>query len=114
MKKDFMFAPIMLAVGVVLFLFRATGLPVHIAVSVVGMFVLAMYTAATKKGWQIPALEIIMRICYGTALITGPIVMKIKDVVALQIAHKASAALFVLLLVVLFVHKLIANKTAKN
>ena len=114
MKKDFIFAHIMLAVGGGLFLFRATGLPVHIAVSVVGMFVLAMDTAAPKKGWKIPALEIIMRICYGTALITGPIVMKIKDVVALQIAHKASAALFVVLLVVLFVHKLIANKTAKN
>ena len=114
MKKDFICAPIMLAVGVVLFLFRATGLPVHIAVAVVGMFVLAMYTAATKKGWKIPALEISMRICYGLALITGPIVIKLEDVVALQIVHKASAALFVLLLVVLFVHKLIANKTAKN
>ena len=114
MKKDFIFASIMLAVGAVLFLFKATGLPVHIAVAVVGMFVLAMYTAATKKGWKILALEIIMRICYGAALITGPIVMKIKDVVALQIAHKASAALFVVLLVVLFVHKLIVNKAAKK
>ncbi len=114
MKKDFIFAPIMLAVGVVLFLFRATGMPVHIAVSVIGMFVLAMYTAATKKGWRIPALEIIMRICYGVALITGPIVMKLANIVALQIAHRAGAVLFVVLLVVLFVHKLIANKMKQN
>ena len=114
MKKELLFAPIMLAVAILLFLFRATGLPVHIAVSVAGMFVLAMYTAATKKGWKIPALEIIMRACYGIALITGPIVMKINDILALQIAHRASAALFVVLLVVLFVHKLIVNKTAKN
>ena len=114
MKKDLIFVPIMLAVGVVLFLCSVTGLPVHIVVSIVGMFVLAVYTAATKKGWKIPTLEIIMRACYGVALITGPIVMKVKDVVALQIVHRAGAALFVVLLVALFVHKLIANKKAQN
>ena len=114
MKKDLIFAPIMLAVGVALFLLKATGLPVHIAVSVLGMFVLAIYTATTKKGWKIPPLEIIMRICYGIALITGPVVMKIKDILALQIVHKASAALFVVLLIVLFVHKLIVNKKVKD
>jgi hypothetical protein len=75
---------------------------------------LAVYTAATKKGWKIPALEIIMRVCYGIALITGPIVMNVKDIAALNIAHKASAALFVVLIVVLFVHKLIANQKAKK
>jgi hypothetical protein len=114
MKKDLIFAPIMLVVGVVLALLRFTGMPVHIAVSVVGMFVLAVYTAATKKEWKIPALEIIMRAFYGIALVTGPIVMNFKNIVALGIAHRASAALFVVLLVVLFVHKLIVNKKAKN
>lgn len=114
MKKDMIFAPIMLAVGVVLFWLKATGFPVHIAVSVIGLLVLAVYTAATKKEWKIPALEIIMRAFYGVALITGPIVMKVKNIVVLNIAHKASAALFVVLLVVLFVHKLIANKQTKN
>jgi hypothetical protein len=114
MKKDLIFAPIMLIVAILLFLFRATGIPVHIVVSVVGMFVLAIYTAATKKTWKIPSLEIVMRACYGIALITGPIVLKLKNIVALNIAHKASAALFVVLLVVLFVHKLIVNKKAKN
>jgi hypothetical protein len=114
MKKDLIYAPAMLAVGILLFLFKATGLPVHIAVSVLGLFVLAAYTAVTKKGWKLPALEIIMRACYGVALITGPIVMKINDILALQIAHRASAALFGVLLVVLFVHKLIVNKKSKN
>lgn len=114
MKKDLIFAPIMIAIAVVLFLLRATGMPVHIAASVVGMFVLAVYTAKTKKGWKIPALEIITRAFYGVALITGPIVMKLKDIAALKIVHKASAALFVVLLIALLVHKLIVNKTAKN
>ena len=33
MKKDLIYAPAMLAVGILLFLFKATGLPVHIAVA---------------------------------------------------------------------------------
>jgi hypothetical protein len=114
MKKDLIFAPIMLVVGIALFLLRFTGMPVHIAVSVIGLLVLAVYTAATKKEWKIPALEIIMRAFYGIALITGPIVMNVKNIVALGIVHKASAALFVVLLVVLFVHKLIVNKKTNN
>jgi hypothetical protein len=114
MKKDLIFTPIMLLVGIALFLLRFTGMPVHIAVSVIGLLVLAVYTAATKKEWKIPALEIIMRAFYGIALITGPIVMNVKNIVALGIVHKASAALFVVLLVALFVHKLIVNKKTNN
>ena len=114
MKKDLIFSTALLAVAVLLFLLRFTGISVHIAISIVGVIALVVYTVLTKKEWKIPALEIIMRACYGIALITGPIVMKINDILALQIAHRASAALFGVLLVVLFVHKLIANKKAKN
>jgi hypothetical protein len=113
-KKDLIFAPVMLLIGVLLFLLRATGMTAHIVISVIGVLALTVYTAATKKEWKIPALEIIMRALYGIALVTGVIVLKLKDIVALGIAHKASAALFVVLLVVLFVHKLIVNKKAKN
>lgn len=113
MKKDLIFAPLMLIVGALLFLLKATGMPVHIAVSVVGVLVLAAYTAATKKQWKIPALEILMRACYGIALILGIVIMNAKGIAALAIAHKVCGGLFVLLLVVLFVHKLIANKKSK-
>ena len=114
MKKDMIFAPAMLVIGILLFLLKATGMTVHIAVAIVGILVLAVYTAATKKAWKIPALEIVMRVFYGLALITGPIVMKVKDIAALNIAHKASAGLFVVLLVVLFVYKLATKKKANN
>ena len=114
MKKDLIFAPIMLLVGVALFLLDFTGMPVHIAVSVVGILVLAVYTAATKKEWKIPALEIIMRAFYGIALITGIVVMNVKGIAALAIVHKVSAALFVALLVVLFVIKLFVKKENKE
>ena len=107
MKKDFIFAPITLVIGVLLFLLKATGMPVHIAVSVLGVLVLIAYTVLTKKDWKIPALEIIMRAFYGIALITGIVIMNVHGIVALGIVHKVSAALFVVLLLVLFVHKLI-------
>ena len=112
MKKDLVFAPIMLAIGVLLFLLRATGMTAHIIISVLGLVTLVVYAIATKKEWKLPALEVLMRVFYGIALITGIVMMKVHGIAALGIVHKAGAALFALLLVVLFVHKL-ATKKAK-
>lgn len=106
MKKDLIFTPIMVVIGVLLFLLRATGMTAHIAISVIGVLVLLAYTVLTKKEWEIPALEIIMRAFYGIALITGVVIMNVHGIVVLAIIHKASAALFVVLLIVLFVKKL--------
>ena len=112
MKKEFIFAPAMLLVGVLLFLLRLTGMTAHILVSVLGIMVLAAYTAATKKSWKLPVLEVLMRAFYGIALVTGIVVMNVQSMAAIAIVHKVTAGLFVLLLVVLFVHKLIASKKA--
>lgn len=112
MKKDMIFAPIMLLVGAALFLLKYTGLPVHIAISVVGILVLAVYTAATKKEWKLPALEIIMRAFYGIALITGIVIMNVKGIEALAIVHKVSAALFMALIIVNLSYKLATKKKA--
>ena len=112
MKKDFIFAPIMLIVGALLFLFDMTGAPVHIAISVLGIFVLAVYTSVTKKEWKIPALEIAFRAFYGIALITGIIVMNVSGVLALAIIHKLASLLFLVALVALIVTKEVANKKA--
>ena len=112
MKKDLIFAPIMLLVGVALFLLRFTGMPAHIAISVVGILVLAAYTVATKKEWKIPALEIIMRAFYGIALITGIVIMNVYGIVALAIIHKVSAVLFLALQIVLLTYKAFFKKKA--
>ena len=112
MKKDLIFVPAMLLVGVLLFLFDMTGKPAHIAISVAGVFILAIYTSFTKNEWKIPVLEIVSRIFYGVALISGVIVMKVSGVAALAIAHKFSAGLFVALFLILFVHKLLSRKGA--
>ena len=111
MKKDFIFAPILLVIGVLLGLLKVTGMPVHIAISVVGVIVLVVYTVLTRKDWKIPALEMGMRVSYGIALISG-IVLKIQYIAALGIAHKIFAILFVVALIVLFIHKLIKTKKA--
>ena len=110
MKKDVIFTPVLLLIGVLLALLSVTGMVAHIAMSVVGILVLGAYTALTKKSWKIPALEIIMRACYGIALITGVVVMNVQGIAAVAIVHKVSAVLFAVLLVVLFVHKLVAAK----
>ena len=110
MKKDLIVAPIVLLIGILLFMLRTTGMTAHIILSVIGILALIAYTILTKKNWKIPALEIVMRAFYGIALITGIVMMKVHGVAALGIVHKAGAALFVILLVALFAHKLITRK----
>lgn len=110
MKKDLIFAPVLLAIGIVLGMLKMTGLTVHIAVSVVGVVVLAAYTVATKKEWTIPGLEVLMRLCYGIALISGVVVMNMENAGILAIAHKAFAGAFLVLLVVLTAKKVFAKK----
>ena len=112
MKKDLVFAPIMLLIGVLLFLLRATGMTAHIAISVIGVLVLIAYAVLTKKDWKIPALEIIMRVFYGIALITGIVIMNVHGIAALSVIHKASAVLFMVLMIVLLTHKVATNKKA--
>ena len=109
MKKDLIFAPILLVIGVLLYLLKVTGMTAHIILSVVGVVALVAYTVLNKKNWKIPALEIGMRVSYGIALISG-IILKIKHIAIMGMFHKIFAALFVIALVVLFIHKLIARK----
>ena len=109
MKKDLIFAPILLVICVALWLLKVTGMTAHIIVSVIGVGALIAYTVLTKKEWKIPALEIVMRALYGVALITG-IVLKMKYIVLLGLFHKIFASLFIVALVVLFVQKLIVKK----
>ena len=112
MKKDLIFTPAILLIGVLLFLLRATGMTAHIAISVVGILVLIAYTVLTKKDWKIPALEIIMRAFYGVALITGIVILNVHGIAALAVIHKVSAVLFMALIIVLLTHKLVTTKRA--
>ena len=99
MKKDLIFTPALLVIGVLLFLLRATGMTAHIVFSAIGVLVLIAYTVLTKKEWKVLALEIIMRVFYGIALITGAVVLNVHGIAALAVLHKVSAVLFLALLV---------------
>ena len=112
MKKDIIFTPVLLVVGILLFLLKATGIAAHIAISVVGVAALIAYSVLTKKEWKIPALEIIMRVFYGIALISGIVIMNVSGLAALAIIHKISAVLFMALIIVLLSAKLVTNKKA--
>ncbi len=107
MKKNILFLIPMLLVVVALFLLRATGMTAHIAVSVVGLVLLIAYTVATKKEWKNPALEILQRVCYGIALITGVVLMNVHGIAAISIIHKISAVLFAVLWIGVEVHRAI-------
>lgn len=112
MKKDLIFAPILVAVGAALFLLRYTGMTAHIIVSILGVATLIAYTVLTKKDWKLLPPEILMRVCYGVALLTGIVMMSLHGATAVAIAHKVCAVLFMALLVVLTVHKLATFKKA--
>lgn len=112
MKKDLIFAPIMLLVGAALCLLKFTGMTAHIAISVAGILVLGVYTVLTKKDWKLPALEIVMRAFYGIALLTGIVIMKVPGIAALAIIHKISAVLFLVSLIVLLAYKAFSKKKA--
>ena len=105
-----LFTGALLLIGVLLFLLSATGMTAHMAISVIGVFVLIAYTVLTKKNWKIPALEIIMRACYGIALITGIVIKNVDGIAALSVIHKASAVLFMVLMIVLLTFKAVTNK----
>lgn len=105
MSKNRIFLLSMAVVSLLLFLLRMTGLAAHIGVSIAGLAVMIPLTLQTRKEWKIPALEVIMRAMYLVAIVTGGILMKVYGVAALGVVHKISAALFVVLLLVLYIPK---------
>ena len=107
MKKNVLFLIPMVIIVVLLFLLRATGMKVHIAVSFVGIVILIGYTLATKKAWKKPALEILERVFYAIALITGVVLMNVHGIAVVAIVHKISAVLFAVLLIVCETQKIV-------
>ena len=105
MKKNLMFVIPMVIVEVLLFMLRATGMTVHIAVSVIGLVILVAYALATKKNWKCQVLEILHRVCYAIALISGIALKGGCTFAPMPIAHKAGAVLFVVLLIITEIHK---------
>ena len=105
MNKNCIFMISMIAVSALLFLLRVTGLAAHIVVSVLGLAIMIPYTLKTKKEWTKTPLEILMRVMYLVAIVTGGMLMKVHGIAALGMVHKIGAALFLVLLLVLYIPK---------
>ena len=107
MKKNLLFVIPMIVAAVLLFMLRATGMTAHIIVSVIGLAILVAYALTTKKSWKCPALEVLERVFYAVALISGVVLMNVHGIAALTLVHRISAVLFVVFLVVTEIHKAI-------
>ena len=105
MNKNCLFMISMIAVSALLFLLRVTGLAAHIVVSVLGLVIMIPSTLKTKKEWTKAPLEILMRLMYLVAIVTGGMLMKVHGIAALGMVHKIGAALFLVLLLVLYIPK---------
>ena len=105
MNKNRFFLISMLFVSVLLFMLRLTGLIPHIIVSVIGLAIMIPLTIKTKADWKVPALEIIMRAMYFVAIVSGGMLMKVHGIAPLGIAHKIGAAIFLVLLLALYIPK---------
>ena len=105
MNKNCIFVAAMVIVSALLFLLRTTGLTAHIVVSVLGLAIMIPFTVKTKTEWTKAPLEVLMRVMYLIAIVTGGVMMKVHGVAAVGIVHKVCAVLFVLLLFVLYLPK---------
>ena len=107
MKKNVLFLIPMIVIAVLLFMLRKTGMTAHIVVSAAGLLVLVAYAVATKKEWKCPVFEVLERVFYGIALITGAILMNVHGIAVISIVHKISAVLFAVILIACEIHKLV-------
>ena len=105
MTKNGRFLIAMAVVTLLLFLLRMTGLAAHIIVSLLGLAIMIPFTLKTKNEWTKAPLEILMRVMYLVAIVTGGALMKVYGVAVLGLVHKIGAALFLVLLLVLYVPK---------
>lgn len=104
--KNKLFFFLMLAISILLFLLRVTGMAAHIALSVVGIVILVAFAVMNKKEWKKPALEILLRVLFAVVVITGIVILKGAGVAAVAIVHKASAAAFAAMLLILYLPQL--------
>lgn len=104
--KNKVFFFLMLAISILLFLLRMTGMAAHIALSVVGIVALVAFAVMTKKEWAKPVLEILLRVFFAIAVISGIVVLRFTAAPAVSIVHKAAAAAFVVMLLITYIPKI--------
>ena len=102
MNRFFLFS--MIAVSLLLLVLGA-DMTAHIAVAVLGLAIMIFFTLKMKNEWTNPPLEGLMRLVYLSNMISGAAQMRVPEVPTLDMLHKACAALFLFLLLVLYIPK---------
>lgn len=105
MKKNRFFLIFMIIVSLLLLLAQVTGMTAHIMIALWGLLIMIVFTLKTKNEWNNASLELLMRFVYISELITGAALMRVPNVANLSMLHKACAALFIFLLLVLYIPK---------
>ena len=111
MKKASLICSIVILIGAVgLVLFKVTGLTPHIIISVITLVAMLACMIVEKKNWKIPVVEVLYRVFYLIALISGFVVSSGSAAVAISVVHKIAAALFAVLFIVSSVIALKSDK----
>ena len=105
MKKNRLFLFFMIAVSLFLLLKGMTGMTGHLIIALWGLVIMIVFTLKAKNEWTNASMEFLLRFVYLSQLITGAALMRVPDVANLSMLHKACAALFVFLLLVLYIPK---------
>lgn len=84
-------------------LLKVTGMTGHIVISIIALIIMVICAILGKKTWKKPALEIVYRLFYLIALITGIVMVAGGVVGAVSVVHKIAAVLFIILFIVNFV-----------
>lgn len=105
--KNKVFFFLMLAVSALLFLLRMTGMTAHIILSVIGIAALVASAVMTKKEWKKPLFEILLRVFFAVAVISGIVILKVNAAAVVAIVHKIAAAAFAVMLLILYLPKIL-------
>ena len=103
------FVAIILAI-IGLALLKVTGMTGHIVISVIALLIMVVCAVLEKKNWKKPALEIIYRLAYLIALITGIVMVASELSGAVSIVHKVAAGAFAALYIVSIVDYFLSKK----
>ena len=102
MNRFFLFS--MIAVSLLLLVLGA-DMTAHIAVAVLGLAIMIFFTLKMKNEWTNSSLESLMRVVYLSNMISGAALMQVHGISTLEMIHKACAALFLFLLLALYIPK---------
>lgn len=105
MNKNRFFLISMILISLMLLLEGMTGTTAHIIIALWGLVIMIVFTVKTKNEWTNASMEFLMRLAYLSELLTGIALMRVPEAGKLGMLHKSCAALFIILLLVLYIPK---------